>query len=319
MPEDTGEFWIDVGGTFTDCVHRLPDGTLRTHKLPSTGRYPATLARDAAETFAPHNAFLRTAPDGYFVGYRFRGADGTERLVTAFDPARSVLTLDPPLPADGSAPVRGEFLSSEEAPVAGIRWLLGRRLDEPVGPVRVRLGTTRATNALLERRGARTALVATAGFADALRIGYQDRPALFDLRIDQPPELYEMAVEIRERLAADGSVLLPLDEPDARAALADLRAQGIESLAVCLLHAYRNPAHEQRLGEIATRLRARLALAPCQPLTEAHLPRRHDRPRRLPDAGLARILPDARRAVAGGGTAVHDERGQPRASGGIQR
>ena len=254
MSDDTGEFWIDVGGTFTDCVHRRPDGTLRTHKLPSTGRYPATLAHDPAETFAAHNTFLRAAPAGYFVGYGFRAEDGTARTVTAFDPTQGLLTLDPPLPADGSEQVRGEFSSSEEAPVAGIRWLLDRRLDEPIGPVRVRLGTTRATNALLERRGARTALVATAGFADALRIGYQDRPALFDLHIEQPPELYETAVEVRERLAADGTVLTPLDETSARETLAALRAQGVESLAVCLLHAYRHPAHEQRLGEIAAEL-----------------------------------------------------------------
>ncbi|MBE7212255.1 MAG: hydantoinase B/oxoprolinase family protein, partial [Gluconacetobacter diazotrophicus] len=135
--------------------------------------------------------------------------------------------------------------------MTGIRWMLGRRLDEPVGPVRVRLGTTRATNALLERRGARTAFVTTAGFADALRIGYQDRPAIFSLRIDQPPELYERTAEILERLDARGGVLRPLDEADARAKLLALRAAGIESLAVCLLHAYRNPAHEEALGRIA--------------------------------------------------------------------
>ena len=254
MPDDPGEFWIDVGGTFTDCVYRRSDGTLRTHKLPSTGRYPATLARDPAETFAAGNAFLRAAPAGYFAGYRFHGEDDVARTVTAFDPAQNLLTLDPPLPAGGPTWVRGELASPEEAPVAGIRWLLGRPLDEPLGPVRVRLGTTRATNALLERRGARTALVATAGFADALRIGYQDRPALFDLRVHQPPELYEATVEVRERLAADGSVLRPLDEPAAREALAALRARGVESLAVCLLHAYRNPAHERRVGEIAAAL-----------------------------------------------------------------
>ena len=145
-------------------------------------------------------------------------------------------------------------MSPEEAPVAGIRFLLGYRLDQPVGPVQIRLGSTRATNALLERRGARTALVTTAGFTDGLRIGYQDRPGLFDLHIPQPPELYEATVAVSERLAADGSVLQTLDETAAWLALSGLRASGIESLAVCLLHGYRNPVHEQRIGAIAAEL-----------------------------------------------------------------
>jgi 5-oxoprolinase (ATP-hydrolysing) len=251
------DFWIDVGGTFTDCIARQPDGSLRTHKLLSTGRYPSTA--DASSGVSLWRASsLRSAPAGYFKGYRFAcdlpGHGPLERTVTGFDAASGALSFDIPLPVAPPPETRGELFSHEEAPVAGIRWLRELGLDEPIGPVRVRLGTTRATNALLERRGARVALVATAGFADALRIGYQDRPHLFDLRIDQPPELYELSVEISERLGPDGSILRPLDEPAARSVLATLRAAGIESLAVCLLHAHRNPAHETRIGQIAAEL-----------------------------------------------------------------
>ena len=196
-------------------------------------------------------------PPAYFTGYTLRcrlpGHGWVERRVAAHA-APGTLHLSASFPATPSPDAPGELFSHEEAPVSGIRWLLGLPLSAPVGPVRVRLGTTRATNALLERRGARTALVATAGFADALRIGYQDRPHLFDLYIPQPPELYEAAVEISERLAADGSVLQPIDESQARVQLAALRAAGIESLAVCLLHAYRNPLHERRVGRIAAEL-----------------------------------------------------------------
>ncbi len=253
---DPRHFWIDAGGTFTDCLARLPDGSLRTHKLLSTGRYPTQA--DGSTLTHWHDAALRRAPAGYFVGYRLicdlPGHGQTERTVDAFDPGTGTLTLDAPLPAVPPPGTRAALFSGEEAPVAGIRWLLGRRLNEPLGAISVRLGTTRATNALLERRGARTALITTAGFADALRIGYQDRPHLFDLHISQPPELYETAVEVSERLAADGTVLLPLNEAAARERLAALRAAGIESLAVCLLHAYRQPVHEQRIGEIAAEL-----------------------------------------------------------------
>ena len=83
-----------------------------------------------------------------------------------------------------------EIASAEQAPITGIRWLMGKRLEDEIGPVEVRLGTTRGTNALLERQGARTALVTTAGFRDVLRIAYQNRPRLFDLEIRLPSDLY---------------------------------------------------------------------------------------------------------------------------------
>ena len=251
------QFWIDVGGTFTDCIGRAPNGEIHTHKLLSTGRYPTTVAHNSADTFR-WNGFLGQAPPGYFIGYRFLcgllGEDGANRIVTDFDPTRQILALDPPFPVGHTPPAHSELVSPEEAPVAGIRWLLGLRLDQTIGPVQVRLGTTRATNALLERCGARTALVTTVGFADGLRIGSQDRPHLFELRVEQPPELYESVVEVNERLAADGSVCRALDAAAARAALAAVRAAGIESLAVCLLHAYRNPVHEVAIGLLAAEL-----------------------------------------------------------------
>ena len=249
-------FWIDVGGTFTDCIARHPDGSLRTHKLLSTARYP-TRAHPGSSPIRWIDPALGHAPAGYFTGYTLRcliqGHGWVERRV-ADHGGPGIMRLSGDLPASPTDDAPGELFSAEEAPVAGIRWLLGLPLAAPIGPVQVRLGTTRATNALLERRGARTALVATAGFADALRIGYQDRPHLFDLHIQQPPELYETAVELPERLAADGAILHPLDETAARTRLSALRAAGIESLAVCLLHAYRNPLHEQRVGQIAAEL-----------------------------------------------------------------
>ena len=259
MPTDFSQwrFWIDVGGTFTDCIARTPSGELTTHKLLSTGCYLTTSA-GASTAVRWQDQALRAVPPDYFAGYRFTchplGGEAISRTVAAFEPATGTLTLDSPLPFAPTRNFRAELSSDEEAPVAGIRWLLGLPLSTRVGPVQVRLGTTRATNALLERRGARTALVTTAGFTDGLRIGSQDRPHLFDLHISQPPELYETVAEISARLAADGSILQPLDEAAARAALSALRSQGIESLAVCLLHAYRNPVHELRLGHIAAEL-----------------------------------------------------------------
>jgi len=115
----------------------------------------------------------------------------------------------------------------------------------------VKMGTTVATNALLERTGDRTVLAITRGFADALRIGYQNRPRLFDRHIVLPEMLYEQVVEIDERLDAGGEVLRPLDEASARQALADAFAAGIRSVAIVLMHGYRYPGHERRVAAIA--------------------------------------------------------------------
>lgn len=115
----------------------------------------------------------------------------------------------------------------------------------------VRMGTTVGTNALLERRGSPTALAATAGLGDVLRIDNQARPALFDLAIPSRPQLAAATIEIHERLDAQGQVIIPLDESQALAALRQVLAQGIRSLAICLAHSYRNPAHELRLAQLA--------------------------------------------------------------------
>ena len=142
----------------------------------------------------------------------------------------------------------------EDAALAGIREVLGLAVDAAVPEAdvaSVKMGTTVATNALLEHRGERTALLITRGFRDALRIAYQARPDIFALDIRLPQMLFERVVEIDERVAADGTVLQPLDEDGTRAALADLRAAGFDSLAIAFLHGYAHQAHEARAAELA--------------------------------------------------------------------
>ncbi|MEM7188254.1 MAG: hydantoinase B/oxoprolinase family protein [Pseudomonadota bacterium] len=141
-----------------------------------------------------------------------------------------------------------------DAAVQGIRDLLGLETGAPipVGTIEaVKMGTTVATNALLERKGDRTLLLITEGFGDLLRIGYQNRPTLFDLNIQLPELLYERAAEVPERLDAEGGVVTPLDEDAARAALAAARVDGIEGVAIAFMHGYLNPDHEARVAAIA--------------------------------------------------------------------
>ncbi|MGB3284825.1 hydantoinase B/oxoprolinase family protein [Mycolicibacter algericus] len=144
-----------------------------------------------------------------------------------------------------------------DAAVAGIRALLQVPDDAPIPPgtvEAVRMGTTVATNALLERAGERTLLVITRGFGDALRIGYQNRPRIFDRHIVLPDQLYERTVEVDERVGADGSVLRAPDLDALGEALRAAHADGIRSVAVVCLHSYRNPAHEQAIGALAEQL-----------------------------------------------------------------
>jgi 5-oxoprolinase (ATP-hydrolysing) len=118
----------------------------------------------------------------------------------------------------------------------------------------VRMGTTVATNALLERKGERTALAITRGFGDALRIGYQARPEIFARHIVLPSMLYERVIEIDERVGVDGDALVQLDESAARSTLAEIRKAGINALAIILMHGWRYPDHEARLAKIAREL-----------------------------------------------------------------
>jgi 5-oxoprolinase (ATP-hydrolysing) len=141
-----------------------------------------------------------------------------------------------------------------DAAVAGIRHLLGLAADAPVPVARieaVKMGTTVATNALLERKGEPTALAITRGFGDALRIAYQNRPRLFDRHIVLPELLYGEVVEIDERVGAHGAVLLPIDEAATRAALQAVYDKGLRSLAIVFMHGYRYGEHEAAAARIA--------------------------------------------------------------------
>ncbi|MEQ8482206.1 MAG: hydantoinase B/oxoprolinase family protein [Hoeflea sp.] len=173
---ETWDFWIDRGGTFTDIVGRAPDGTLHQRKL------------------------LSENPEAY-----------------------------------------------PDAAIQGIRDLLGVSRSEPIPAGRighVKMGTTVATNALLERKGDRTVLVITKGFRDALKIAYQARPDIFAKEIILPEQLYERVIEVDERIMADGKAVRGPDLETLEPQLAAARADGIDAVAVVLMHAWQNPVHE---------------------------------------------------------------------------
>ncbi len=170
---------------------------------------------------------------GTFTDVVARGPDG--RLIT-----RKLLSENPERYAD--------------AAVQGIREILGLKGNQPIPDdaiAVVKMGTTVATNALLERKGEPTVLAITRGFRDALRIGYQNRPHLFARRIVLPELLYGHVIEIDERLDAHGAVLRALDAQAAEKALQDAFGQGFRAVAICLLHGYRHREHEAQVAAIA--------------------------------------------------------------------
>ncbi len=175
-----------------------------------------------------------------------RGGTFTDIVAIAPDGARRTLKLLSENPG-----------SYADAAIAGIRSCLGLGPDDPM-PVdaieAVKMGTTVATNALLERKGARVLLLTDRGLGDVLRIGTQARPDLFAFDIRLPGMLYERVAEIGGRIGADGQEIEPLDEAAAIAALTDARAAGIESVAIARMHAWRYPAHETRLARLAAEI-----------------------------------------------------------------
>ena len=166
----------------------------------------------------------------------------------------------------GGRLVTTKVLTTHAAPERGVLQAIGKVLGiaaVPASSVRLVIhGTTMATNAIIERKGARTALITTSGHRDALEMAHENRFEQYDIGVDRPPPLVprHLRLPVPERMDRHGSVLVPLDESAVRAVLPTLREHRVESVAVALIHGYANPAHEQRIAGILARERPDLAV-----------------------------------------------------------
>ncbi|MCZ6695405.1 MAG: hydantoinase/oxoprolinase family protein, partial [Acidobacteria bacterium] len=244
------QIWIDIGGTFTDALGLDPRGVLHRVKILSTGAL-----RGAVEGCEGSNR-LRVrarwgAPPDFPRGFRFRLLDRShgEASVASHDPRSGLMTLvgGPIESIPRGTPF--EVISSEDAPIVAARLLTGVLPGETLPVMELRLATTLATNALLERRIARTALFVTRGFADLLRIGTQQRPDLFTLEVRTPEPLYEAVMEVPGRMAADGTEIEPLRTGAIADGARRLLREGIDVAAVALMNAYRNGEQEGRVRD----------------------------------------------------------------------
>lgn len=254
---DAWQFWIDVGGTFTDCIAVPPSGALRQFKTLSSGVVKGNAASLAQTSIC--DPLRCDDPAEFWTGATCRllssaGATVQTTICVGFDSISGTLQL-------GDVPACDDVVSYEldahlPAPVLAIRWLLSLKPTDACPPVRVRFGTTRGTNALLTRQGARTALITTRGFGDVPLIGNQDRPDLFDLNIRKPEALFTEVFEADERIDADGKVLRSFDCDMEAHRLADcgIVPENFDSVAICFMNAYSNSLHERNAEALVRKM-----------------------------------------------------------------
>ena len=250
--------WIDVGGTFTDCY--LVEGnrfaSRRRLKVLSSGLVPIAVSIKHPVTNVVTSDELRDDVHGFWNGARLRCYNAAREMIQAIDVVEfkqpgAELKLAESLPKSAHS---FELDAGIEAPVLAVRRLLGCSLTKPLPKLRVRMGTTRGTNALLTRHGAKVALAITQSLEDLLLIGDQTRPHLFELTIRRDDALAALTLPIKERVNAQGKVLRSLDETSTRQKLQAALDAGCESLAICLMHAYRFSEHEQQIESWAREL-----------------------------------------------------------------
>jgi len=239
---------IDTGGTFTDCVAVDPEGHPRRAKVLSHGALRGGVV--SANGPRLRLELSESLPRGFLIGWVLSDLEGG-RVHRIVDHEGADVLIEVEEGASVPQPRAAiELRSGEEAPLLAARLVTGTPRGAPLPPVEMRLATTRGTNALLERSGARTALFVTEGFEDILEIGTQQRPDLFSLDIVRPRPLPEKTVGVRGRLGSDGEVLEDLDESAVRAAARGLYAEGFRCAAISLLHGHVNPVHEKWLESI---------------------------------------------------------------------
>ncbi len=246
------QLWVDTGGTFTDALAISPEGALSRAKVLSSSALRGRLAAAGEADGRVEVADLPKLPPGFAAGARFVLLESAAFAAEVIASEERQLTLSAPCAAPAGAAFELRF--AEEAPVLAARVLTGAANLASLPPLRVRLATTRGTNALLERKGAPTAFFVTRGFGDLLTIGNQQRPDLFALEIVRPSALHGFTVEVPERLAADGATVEPLDLEALAPEVEQLRARGCAAAGVALLHSYLDSRHE---ASLAAFLRAR--------------------------------------------------------------
>lgn len=241
------KIWIDTGGTFTDCLAVSPHGEMKRLKVLSNSALRGKIiSQPQQHILQVQLSWPVSKPiyENYIV--KILGED-FYRSIDFVDFSENHIHLKETLPAKYAGHTI-EITTNEEVPVFTARLITETSLEKNFPPLEMKLGSTRGTNAILERKGAKTAFVITKGFKDLLLIGNQQRPDLFTLNIQKEKPLYHRVIEVDERIEADGSVLHSLSIEKIQRVVSQLQKLKIESVAVALLNSYKNPQHEIALS-----------------------------------------------------------------------
>ncbi|ELR69978.1 5-oxoprolinase [Fulvivirga imtechensis AK7] len=235
---------IDTGGTFTDCLATSPKGETTRLKILSSSKLRGMVDEQLSTTKLKVSIHWHFATD-IFKDYKIEILGTNERsAVESLDFETRTMTLTQPL-SENITGKEFQITTDEEVPVMAARLLTMTPLGMPFPPIDMRLGSTKGTNALLERKGADVIFITTKGFKDLLKIGNQQRPDLFALNIRKSPVLYNHVIEVDERTDAHGNILNALSTDEITRIEAQIRQfPNHSSIAIALLNSYQNPTHE---------------------------------------------------------------------------
>lgn len=242
--KDTWEIAVDTGGTFTDCVAVSPEGKTSYVKVLSSGRL-------RGQIISIEDRILKVAASWLAYGNIFEGYQlqvlGKKEIYTiqSIDIENSILQINEVI--DIKSDSYFQIFTNEEAPVLAARLATRTPLFAKLPPMQMRVGSTKGTNALLEGKGAKTAFITNKGLEDLLQIGTQQRPNIFQLEIPTKKQLYTNVFGISGRVGFEGNELTPFEENEVQEIIHQIKTEGIEAVAVALMHSYRYPKYEQQL------------------------------------------------------------------------
>ncbi|MCF8357858.1 MAG: hydantoinase B/oxoprolinase family protein [Prolixibacteraceae bacterium] len=267
--KNTYQLWIDTGGTFTDCIAIDHTGKEYRRKVLSNSSLRGKIIKKTTPVeFIVENSWEleRDIIKGF--SFRMLGQEYKGIKVKCFNPKTRVLELNhsPETPIDEN--VNFEITSHEEAPVLGARLITQTALGETFPDILLKLGSTKGTNALLERKGAKTLLLITKGFKDLLKIGNQARPDIFAMEVKKRKQLTSGIIEVDERIDAQGKILIPLDTNKLSNQLKESIPDEYQSVAIAFMNSFVNHEHEIKARELVMSLGYRFisSSAPLTPL-----------------------------------------------------
>lgn len=251
MSHKKWKIWVDTGGTFTDCIALSPSDKKYEIKVLSKSALRGKVKKILGPATLEFECNWPLDED-IFAGYIFNPLKKKHisTKIRSIDFKAGIIYLENNILSGSLKGQDFEISAGEQAPVLAARLVTHTKLNEEFPELEMRLGSTIGTNALLERKGARTLLLVTKGFKDLLLIGNQQRPDIFSLNIDKEPPLYTEVMEVNERLSSSGRQIIPLTDREVRSLFQKVKKMSPESVAVSFMHSYLNPGHENKIASM---------------------------------------------------------------------